>query len=230
MLITVNINGSISSVMLPTLSSEQDNKVKLKQMMRRAIKISAFLLFPMMFGLAAISEPLVRIILTDKWLPVVPLMQILCFSYVLAPIHIVNLQAISAIGRSDIFLKIEIIKKTVVIMGLVLSIPFGISAMAIMQVITSLLAVFINAYPNKKLLNYSAKEQIKDILPPFIISCVMAIIVYMINLLNINLIFKLIFQIIIGIVFYFTTAYVLKMESFTYIIDSIKIKRQGGIE
>ena len=101
-LITTNINGSISSVMLPALSNEQEDRQKLKHMMRRAIKISSFLMFPMMFGLVAVSDPLVKIILTDKWLPSVPLMQLLCFSYVLWPIHTVNLQAIRAMGRSDI--------------------------------------------------------------------------------------------------------------------------------
>ena len=112
-LIATNVNGSISSVILPALSNEQESKEKVKNMMRRAIKVSSFLLFPMMFGLASVAEPLVKIILTDKWLPVVSLMQLLCFSYALWPIHTINLQAISAMGRSDIFLKLEIVKKII---------------------------------------------------------------------------------------------------------------------
>ena len=158
-LITINIDGSISSVMLPTLSKEQDNKGKVKSMMRRAIKTSSFLLFPMMFGLAAISEPLVKIILTDKWLPAVPLMQLLCFSYALWPIHTINLQAISAMGRSDIFLKLEIIKKVIGVLLLLISIPFGITVMAIMKIITSIISSFINAQPNKKLLDYNCLNE-----------------------------------------------------------------------
>ena len=227
-LITTNINGSISSVMLPALSNEQDDKEKMKKMTRRSIKTSSFILFPMMFLLAAISEPVVRILLTDKWLPAVPIMQLLCFSYILWPIHTINLQAISAMGRSDIFLKLEIIKKVIGIIVLVISIPFGIYIMAFMQIITSIISAVINSYPNKKLLNYSIKEQAKDILPAFALSCIMAIIVYIVNLLQLNLVLKLIIQIAIGIVFYFTSAYVFKMESFKYIIEIIKRKYKGA--
>ena len=226
-IITTNINGSISSVMLPALSKEQENVERMKQMMRRAIKTSAFILFPMMIGLAAVSEPVVRIILTDKWLPIVPIMQLLCFAYILWPIHTINLQAISAMGKGEIFLKLEIIKKTIGIITLIIGIPFGINALAIMQIIISILSAFINAYPNKRLLEYSLKEQFKDIIPSFILSCAMAKIVYIIVLINFNIILKLIIQILSGGIIYFTMAYVLKIESLSYIIDMIKRKYKG---
>lgn len=223
-LITINIDGSISSVMLPALANEQDNKEKLKNMMRRAIKTSSFLLFPMMFGLAAVSEPLVRIILTDKWLPAVPLMQLLCFSYVLWPIHTVNLQAISAMGRSDIFLKLEIIKKIVGVIALLISIPFGIQFIATIKIITSIISTFINSHPNKKLLNYSYIEQIKDIFEPFMVSLIMLLIVYAMNFIKLNIYILLILQIIVGILLYFGVSYIIKSENLSYIIDTIKTK------
>ena len=223
-IITVNIDGSISSVMLPALSNEQDNKQIVKNMMRRSIKTSSFLLFPMMFGLAAVSEPLVRIILTDKWLPSVPLMQLLCFSYTLWPIHTVNLQAISAMGRSDIFLKLEIIKKVVGVIALMVSIPFGITFMVIMKIITSVISTFINSHPNKKLLDYSYMEQWKDIASSFIISLVMFVVVYIMNHMKINIYVLLVMQIIVGIVIYLGIAYICKNESLTYIKDMIKEK------
>lgn len=112
-LIVSNINGSIQSVMLPALSSEQNNKQRVKEMVRRSIITSSFLVLPMMIGLAVIGEPLVKILLTDKWLPCVPFLQVFCLSYALWPIHTANLQAINALGRSDIFLKLEIIKKII---------------------------------------------------------------------------------------------------------------------
>lgn len=220
--ITVNIDGSISSVMLPALSNEQDNKEKLKNMMRRAIKTSSFLLFPMMFGLAAVTEPLIKIILTDKWLPAVPLMQLLCFSYMLWPIHTINLQAISAMGKSDIFLKLEIIKKIIGVIALVISIPFGIKFMVVMKIVTSIISSFINSYPNKKLLNYSFIEQWKDIANSFIISIIMIIVVNMINCIELNLYIQLVLQIIVGIVTYIVLAYILKNESLTYIKENIE--------
>ena len=102
-LIVTNINGSIQSVMLPALASQQDNRQKVKDMVRRSIVTSSFFVFPLMFGLAAVAEPLVKLLLTEKWLPAVPFLQIFCLSYALWPIHIANLQAINALGRSDVF-------------------------------------------------------------------------------------------------------------------------------
>ena len=227
-LVTENINGSISSVILPTLSNEQDNKEKLKKMMQRAIKTSSFLLFPMIFGLAAVSEPLIKILLTEKWLQAVPIMQLLCFSYALWPIHTINLQAINAIGRSDIFLKLEIIKKIIGIIALAISIPFGIQFMIIMKIIISIISSFINASPNKKLLNYSFKEQIKDILPSLILSTIMLIVTYSILFLRFNDMATLILQILVGSIVYFALAYVMKVESLTYAFDIIKnMKRKS---
>lgn len=223
-LITVNIDGSISSVMLPALSNEQDNKEKLKNMVRRAIKTSSFLLFPMMIGLAVVAEPLVKIILTDKWLPAVPLLQLLCFSYALWPIHTINLQAISALGRSDIFLKLEIIKKAIGIIALLISCPFGIMIMVIMKIVTSIISMFINSYPNKKLLNYSLREQIKDIFPAMLLSLFMGMVVYLVGLIKINIIVLLLIQVLIGIIIYLTIAYLSKMEALMYFINKFKIR------
>lgn len=225
-LITTNVNGSISSVMLPALSNEQENKEKLKNMMRRSIKISSFILFPLLFGLAAVAEPLVKIILTDKWLPAVPLLQLLCFSYALWPIHTINLQAISAMGRSDIFLKLEIIKKVVGVTALIISVPFGVIAIAGIKIVTSILSTFINAYPNKKLLNYSYIEQIKDILSPLIMSAIMLIAVYFMKYLEINIYILLVLQVIVGAIIYIASAYFTKSDNLKYIIDTIKEKKR----
>lgn len=110
-IIVSNINGSIQSVMLPVLSEEQDDKQRVKSMVRRSIVTSSFIVFPLMVGLAVIAESLVKIVLTDKWLPCVPFLRIFCFSYALWPIHTANIQAINALGRSEIILKLELIKK-----------------------------------------------------------------------------------------------------------------------
>lgn len=223
-LITTNVNGSISSVMLPALSNEQENKENVKKMMRRAIKVSSFILFPMMFGLAAVAKPLIKIILTDAWLPVVPLLQLLCFSYALWPIHTINLQAISAMGRSDIFLKLEIIKKVVGIVALLVSLPFGIMIMVFMKIITSIISTFINSYPNKKILNYSILEQLKDIFESLVISLIMMVIVYLMNYIDINIYLLLVLQLIIGATVYIVISYITKNESLNYIINIMKEK------
>lgn len=221
-LIVNNINGSIQSVMLPTLSAHQDNRKRAKEMMRRAIVTSSFLIFPMMIGMAVVAEPLVVIVLTDKWLPAVPFLQIFSISYALIPIHTANLQAINAMGRSDIFLKLEIIKKVIGLTILAISIPFGVYAIAIGQVISGVIATFVNAYPNKRLLKYSYKEQIMDIMPSFFIALVMGGVVYTFNYLNIAEWQILLLQIFAGVGIYISLARIFKIESFGHLIATIK--------
>lgn len=223
-LITTNVNGSISSVMLPALSNEQENKENVKKMMRRSIKVSSFILFPMMFGLAAVAEPVIKIILTDAWLPAVPLLQLLCFSYALWPIHTINLQAISAMGRSDIFLKLEIIKKVVGIVALIVSMQLGVIWMAGIKIITSVISTFINAFPNNKLLGYSIREQFKDIISPFAISLMMFVAVYLMNYIELNIYLLLILQLVVGTIIYILISYITRNESLNYIINIMKEK------
>lgn len=224
--ITVNINGSISSVMLPALSNEQDNKEKVKSMMKQSIKISSYILFPIMLILAASSESFISIILTTKWLPSAILMKLLCFAYILWPIHTINLQAISALGRSDIFLKLEIEKKIIGIIAIIISIPFGIKFMVIMKIITSLLSTFINSKPNKKLLNYGLLEQIKDILPSFIIALIVFAIVSIMNIIQCNLLFKLIIQVFTGVTIYIIISHMFNVDEYTY-LKKLIAKRIG---
>jgi len=221
--IVSNIDGSIQSVMLPALSSYQEYPIRIKKMVRRSIVTSSFILFPLMVGLAVVSEPLVLILLTEKWLPCVPFLQIFCASYALMPIHTANLQAINALGRSDIFLKLEIIKKITGLAILVISIQFGIYAIAWGVLISGIISTFINAYPNNKLINYKYTEQLKDIVPSLLISLAMGILIYSSNFLTIPAWQTLIFQILIGVIAYIGLAMVFKLECFYYLLDSIKV-------
>jgi len=220
--IVSNINGSIQSVLLPTLSAHQDDKLKVKSMVRRSIITSAFFVFPMMIGLAVCAEPLVKILLTEKWLKAVPFLQILCISYAFWPIHTANLQAINALGRSDLYLKLEIIKKINGVLLLCISIPYGIYVMVAFHPIASLISSFINMYPNKKILNYSISEQWRDLAPSITLSIIMGASIYFIPLLGLGNWMTLILQIFIGTSVYFGLAYILRIETFTYIIDLIE--------
>ncbi|MEW9925924.1 lipopolysaccharide biosynthesis protein [Clostridium butyricum] len=221
-LIVSNINGSIQSVMLPALALEQHNKQRVKEMVRRSIITSSFLVFPMMIGLAVIGEPLVKILLTDKWLPCVPFLQIFCLSYALWPIHTANLQAINALGHSDIFLKLEIIKKIMGFVILVVSMFFGVYAIAVGTLVSGIISTFINAYPNLKLLDYSYKEQWKDIMPSLLISIFMGVIIYSVLFLKLSSYLTLILQILIGICVYIGMAKVFELECFEYLLNTIK--------
>lgn len=220
--IVTNVNGSIQSVMLPALSSKQDNINKVKDMVRRSIVTSTFLIFPIMVGLAVIAEPLVKILLTDKWLPSVPFLQIFCASYALWPIHTANLQAINALGRSDIYLKLEILKKIVGLAILGLTVFNGIYAIAFGVLISGIVSAFINAFPNLKLLNYSYKEQLKDIMPSLLLSLSMGCVGYSIEWLGMSAGLTITIQVFICIIFYFSLAKIFRLECFTYILKTCK--------
>ena len=221
-LIKTNVDGAIASVMLPVYAEKQEDKLKVKKMVKRSITTSAFIMFPMMFGLAAVAEPIVVILLTDKWLECVPFMQIMCFVYVFYPISTANLQALKALGRSDLFLKAEILKKILGIITLIITIPFGVYAMALAQIFVSIISTYINARPNHKLLDYKYFEQVKDVIPSFFISLLMGIIVYLFNFLSLNIYIKLFVEVLFGILFYLGVSWLLKIESFDYMLKMLK--------
>jgi teichuronic acid exporter len=220
--IVSNINGSINSVMLPTLSVHQDDKNMVREIMRRAIVSSSFLIFPMMIGMAVVAEPLIKIVLTDKWLPAVPFLQIFCITYSFMPIQSANLQAINAMGRSDIYLIISIIKRVYGLIILLISIQFGVYAIAIGQALTAVLSSFLNAYPNKKLLDYSYKDQWIDIMPSVLVSMIMGSIIYLFKFLGLGAWETLILQVGSGIIIYVALSKILKLESFNYLVSTIK--------
>jgi O-antigen/teichoic acid export membrane protein len=145
-LIAININSTIQSVLFPIYSANQDNSFIVKSILRRAIKVSTYLVFPLMVGLVVIADPLVMILLTDKWAFSIAFIQILSLSFILYPIQTANLQAIAALGRSDIFLRLEIIKKTISVILLVISIPFGIYYMTWSLVLSSIISLFITLF------------------------------------------------------------------------------------
>lgn len=209
------INGSISSVILPVLSEQQDETERMKQTMRRSIMLSSFLVVPMMAGLAAVAEPMIRLLLTDKWLPCVPFLQLCCMDYALYPIHTNNLSAINAKGRSDIFLKLEIIKKAYGLAILLVSVLCfdGVMAIAWGGVISSLVSAAVNAHPNRELIRYGFLEQMRDILPTILISLVMFGMVYAMNALALPAAALLVLQIAVGAAVYGGLSLLFKVES-----------------
>ena len=229
-LVVTNINSSIQSVLFPALSNEQDSKNAIKSMTRRSIRTSTFLMLPIMAGLALIATPLIKHLLTEKWLFCVPYLQISCITFAFMPIHTANLQAIKAIGRSDIFLKLEVIKKTIGILVLIAVMKYGVMAIAISGVFTTILSAFINATPNRKLLSYSYKEQINDMLSCIFPLLLMSISVFLIGLIELNSLVLIFIQIFVGVSIYTSVSFLTKNESLNYIVDILKNlrKKQGG--
>lgn len=221
-LIVNNINASISTVLFSAMSKIQDDIEKVKEVTRRSIRICSYLIFPCLVGLACVAEPFVRVVLTDKWLPMVPYLQILCFAVAFYPVHIANLEALKALGRSDLFLILEIIKKLVGIAVLFVTLWFGVFWIAIGVAFTTITSCFINAYPNRKILNYSYKEQFLDLLPNIIISAIMGASVYFLSYMNSNIYLVLAFQIFVGIIVYLFLSIITKNYSFKYLLGFIK--------
>lgn len=221
-LIVTNVNTSIDSVLLPVMSGAQDDKVRVKSMMRRSLTTSIYIMAPLMIGLAFVAEPVVSLILTDKWLPSVPFLRIFCITYMLRPVHTANLNAIKALGRSDLFLKLEIVKKVVGLILLGLTMQHGVMAMAYSLLISNVLSQIINSWPNRKLLNYSYIEQLKDFMPSVLLAVVMGICIYPISLIGLPDIVTIVLQVLAGAVLYIAGSVALKLEPFQYLWDIVK--------
>lgn len=218
------VNSTVQSVMLPAMSAEQDDKKKVKLLMRNSIAVSSYIIFPVMAGLAGVASPLVELLLTEKWLPCVPYMQIYCFTLAFYPIHSCNLQAINAMGRSDVFLKLEILKKSLGTAMLVIAVFCFDSPIAIAMtgVISAFTSSFINAFPNTKIVSYSYIEQMKDIVPSFILALVMLTVVLAIGLLSLPIVVKLVLQVIGGVIVYIGLSVLFRPWPFKLMLGAIK--------
>lgn len=216
-LIITNVNTSIDSVLLPTMSREQDNVARIKNMTRRAIKTSVYIMAPMMIGLICCARPLVQLILTSKWLPCVPFMRIICVTCVFYPIHTANLNALKAIGRSDLYLILEIAKKISGTIILLTTMWFGVYVIAYGLLVESFCAQVINTWPNRRLLDYGYVEQIIDIVPALALSAFMGLCIYPITFMNLSLVLTLAVQVLLGVVIYVAGSIIFKLESFTYL-------------
>jgi O-antigen/teichoic acid export membrane protein len=186
---------------------------------------------PLMMGLTFMAEPLVRLLLTEKWHPCVFFLRIFCITYMFFPIHTSNLNAIKAMGRSDLFLKLEIWKKATGLLILIPSMLISVKAMAYSTLITSVLGQIINSWPNRKLLHYGYLEQLKDILPGILLAVFMGICIYPVSMLHLPDILTIFIQFIAGAIIYIVLSAVLKLESFQYLWDfllgTVMNKRKG---
>lgn len=221
-LIIVNINTSIDSVLLPTMSREQDDVSRVKLMTKRAIKISTYIMSPMMIGLVACAVPLVRMLLTEKWMECVPYMRIFCLSFMVYPIHTANLNAMKALGRSDLFLKLEIIKKVMGVAIILCTVWFGTMVIAYSLLLECAASMVINSWPNWKLLNYSFAEQMKDIAPGILLAVVMGFAISPILMLNLPDFVSIVLMAAAGALLYIAGSVVLRLDSFLYLLDIVR--------
>lgn len=220
-LISVNINTSITKVLFPALSNCQDDIGKVKAITRRAIKVGTFLLSPVLLGLAAVSDSFISILLTDKWLPCVPYLKIMCIVYLLQPIQTASHQAMKALGESKIYLRLEIEKWIFGILVLAAAIIYFDSVYAVMvsALIAEIFATVINIPVNVKLISYPIGQQINDVFEPLLISAVMYIAVVSISGISESKIIVLTVQILLGAGIYFILSKILHIDSLEYVIE-----------
>ena len=195
-----NLTTVIQRVSYPVLSSIQDEPERLREAYRKVIKSTMLISFACMLGLAAVAKPLIILLIGEKWLPAVGFLQIICFSGMLYPLHAINLNILQVKGRSDLLLKLEIVKKIIAVGPLVLGVLFSIEYMLWGSVFTSLIAYFLNSYYSADLIKYPTKEQIKDILPTFLASFVTATAMWSLTLLSLSHWLLLPLQCLLGII------------------------------
>lgn len=216
-MITRNIDSSINTVLFPVFSKLQDDRNAVKNAMRRSIKTSSYVVFPMVLGLAAISDNLVLILYTEKWNACVPFMQIYCISECFTILNTANMQVLSGLGKINTLLKLELYKKPIMVAILAITMFISPLAIAVGMCIYGIYTMIINAFPNREIINYHIKEQIADISKNAVLAVIMALCVYFIGKLNFNLYILLLLQIFSGVFLYILISEILHLESWEYI-------------
>lgn len=227
-IINTNINESISSVLFPVLSKAQDDVALLKKYMSRVIKTSAFIIFPIQFGLIAVAPQFVSAILSEKWMGCVPYLRIMCIAFLSTPIFTANQQIMKAMRKSGLVLAISFIRSIGGIALVFITLPLGVKAIAWSATAISLAATIFSEIVTGKLINYGFFAQLKDLIPTVLLSLSMTAIVMLVGLLQLNQFLVLILQVLVGAIFYIAVARITKMESYFYIFNFVKEKLKIG--
>lgn len=221
-IIVTNINSSIGSVLFPAMTTRQDNKETLKQIVRRSIQVGSYIMWPLMIGFAVVAEPVVSLVFSDKWLPCVPFLQIACIQFALEPVQTANIQAVKALGKGRVMLIMEIVKKGFGLITLVAVMWQGVMWIAWTGMVVTFFATLVNSTPNRKYLGYTYGEQLADLIPAIFLAVVMGACVYAVGFLPLPLLPLLIVQILVGIGVYLLLSIILKVSAFSYAWEMLK--------
>lgn len=223
-LMLTNINSSIQTVLMPTFADAQDDRNRVKSIMRKSMKLSCYIIFPLLVGLFVCAENIIILLFTDKWISAIPFVRIFCLAFLLMPLQSSNMVAIKALGYSNTTLKVEVIKKIIETIILIISVRISVEAIAWGIVVYNFISLFVNLFPNKKLLNYGIGEQLKDISPNLFISVLMGIAIFGVGYLKLSIFNVLFIQVVLGIVVYLFLSVVFKNDSYLYIVETIKYR------
>lgn len=213
----INLSMILSKVSFPLFAKIQNDNEKLKEVYKKLMQMVTFLIAPTLIFMGVLAEPLFRFLFTEKWLPAVPYFQILCYNGILYPLHSYNLQILNVKGRSDLFLKLELIKKGLVIIMILICFQFGIYGLLIGSSVISTIAFFINNYYSGRYINYNAFEQLKDVLPIIVIAVFSGAIIFILDtyIFKSNLIdfLRLLLNSLIGLILFIILSYNLKIQA-----------------
>ena len=229
-LVMSNIFASVQSVMFPTFSKSQDDAASVKNIMRRSTKMLCFVIYPLMVGMIFAAEPIVRLLLTEKWMPVADFIKIMSIANFFRPISIINWEAIKALGHSGITFKLEIVKKIIDVIILLVSISYGVYAIAWGMVLYNFICIFINLAPNVRLLGYRIREQLLDVMPSLLISLGMGAAIFGLKYVIEDDLLLILSQFFVGAVVYLFLSGIFKEESFMYLLDMVRKRKCGKIK
>lgn len=221
-IIVTNVNSSIGSVLFPAMATKQGNKAELKQMVRRSIQVGSYIIWPLMIGFAVVAEPVVRIILSDKWLPCVPFLQIACIQFALEPVQTTFIQAVKALGRGRTMLVMEIIKKGVGLLTVLAVMRQGVMWIAWSGIAIALFSTFVDSTPSRRYLAYSWREQFADQVPAIMLALTMGVCVYGAGFLPLPLLPLLLVQILAGVSVYILLSVIFRVRAFSYLWGILK--------
>lgn len=218
------LDGTIQPVMLSAVAHVQDDKAMVKRLARRALKTSTFLVAPCMLVFALVARPVVLLLLGEDWLPSVPFLQMYCVVYALLPIHTTNLQVLNGVGRSDLFLRLEVIKKVVGVAILSFTTFYLRDLYAIVggYIVSGILCTFINASPNKRVIGYAYLEQVRDILPAFVLGALACAAAWPLSLLGLVPLVQIVLQVVLALLVYLLLARLLHVEEMTYLLTTVR--------
>lgn len=224
-----NISSTITSVMFPVMSKQKNDIPLLKNGLKRTIQVSTYILFPIMAGLIAVAEPLVRVVLTDKWLPCVAFLQAYAFCYAILPIQSILEQVYKAIGRSDIVLKLFFVEKIVGIMAILITMQYSVWMIAVGMMVTSVFATILHIQPAKKTIGYTYLDLFLDIKDSLFLSIAMMVVVWLVTFLKLPILMELAVQCLIGGTIYVMLSIVFRIPSFKYLVHMANSKLKNNL-
>jgi O-antigen/teichoic acid export membrane protein len=225
-----NITGTMCNVLFPSMSKYQDDKETVKRMMRTSIKVCSFFVMPLMFFLFSVSDKVVLVLYSEKWTAAIPFMQVLCLKCVFSIVGGINIQAVKALGKSNVLLKLEFIKKPLYLGAILYAMTISPLAICIANTVYDFVGMMINILPNRKFLNYTYKEQFKDVVPYLLLSVAMVVVAIGVGHFIDNIYVALAVQLIVCVTVYLVLAHVFSLESYVYVVENIKKYRNGEIK